>query len=366
VKVMHKLRTAAAAAVLVVANTQTMAAGAMGIVFDPAVFGQTLESAIQGVMEVENGLEQVLKQAELLKDSRQNLKNLGRAFQDYVDPWVWENADALIRFGSQVKDLEKDLNKLQDRFESRTAAAYSSKMTIEEFVRWQKEQATQGRKVAQAAIDEDVRTLERVSKGYEMVRAWQDKIPNIQGNVEGLQLLNSQMNGLLGQNAELVSALTRQSIFAKEEADRRAGHEEAQKDVIAREMARAREDHSEAGRAHQGTVRVGGGQGQGAQVVVTSDARQGSGGPGGRLSEGSGDVVQMGKQRRACRFGECRAARAVNGASLDGGPGAHRNRRDRAVGARCHGCGGCQAPSVGDMGEGRDVARHARRACSTA
>ena len=243
-KVMHKLKTAAAAAILVVANTQTMAAGAMGIVFDPAVFGQTLESAIQGVMEVENGLEQVLKQAELLKDSRQNLKNLGRAFQDYVDPWVWENADALIRFGSQVKDLEKDLNKLQDRFESRTAAAYSSKMTIEEFVRWQKEQATQGRKVAQAAIDEDVRTLERVSKGYEMVRAWQDKIPNIQGNVEGLQLLNSQMNGLLGQNAELVSALTRQSIFAKEEADRRAGHEEAQKDVIAREMARAREDHS--------------------------------------------------------------------------------------------------------------------------
>jgi len=243
---MHKqLRSLAIAASLVMAGASAHAAGAAGIVFDPTDFVKDIVTAAKTTKVAVESAQQTIQQIKMVESWMKNLKQHGAQFlMGQLDPMIVEHAGDFAKFYQSLTKLEEDIGDLHKRFETKAKAAFDQKMTVADFVKWQRKQAEQGVKTAQASLDTDVAVLKRVEKTYTMVQDWQEKIPGIEGTVQGLQLLNTQMNAMVGQNAEIVTALTRKSI-----ADTLAEQNKADKEQLAnmraeRMHARSREDAS--------------------------------------------------------------------------------------------------------------------------
>lgn len=241
---MHKqLRTLAIAVSLMVAGVSASAAGAAGIVFDPTDFVKDIITAAKTTQVAVESAQQTIHQLKMVESWMKNLKQHGAQFlMGQLNPMLVEHAGDFAKFYLSLTKLEADIGDLHQRFEMKAKAAWDKKMTVADFVKWQQGQAEKGVKAAQISLDSDVATLKRVEKTYSMVQDWQDKIPGIEGSVQGLQLLNTQMNAMVGQNAEIVTALTRQSM-ARTLADQdKTDNERMNQAAAARAQAKSLED----------------------------------------------------------------------------------------------------------------------------
>lgn len=239
----EQIRSLAIAASLMVAGVSANAAGAAGIVFDPTDFVKDIMTAANTVKTATESAQQTIHQYKMVENWIKNLKQSGAQYlMGQLDPMTAQHAADFIKFATSLKELETDIGDLHKRFETKAKAAFDQKMTVADFVKWQQKQAEQGVKAAQLSLDGDVATLKRVEKTYGMVQDWQEKIPGIEGTVQGLQLLNTQMNAMVGQNAEIVTALTRQSM-AKTLADQdQVDNERLNRAAAARAQSKSIED----------------------------------------------------------------------------------------------------------------------------
>jgi conjugal transfer/entry exclusion protein len=237
------LKPTVVAIALMAVLTTANAGGAAGIVFDPTNFAKNLITATQTTKAALESAQQTAQQIRMVANWATNLKQHGAEFLlSKIDPVLTNHVEDFILFQRSLKDLESDLDDLSRRFEVKAKAAWSEKMTVDDFMKFQKEQADRGIRSAQVAVNADVAALKRVEKTYGAVRDWQEKIPGIAGSVQGLQLLNSQMNAMVAQNAEIVSALTRQSLASTLAQQERLTNETISRDAMRRAEQRALED----------------------------------------------------------------------------------------------------------------------------
>jgi conjugal transfer/entry exclusion protein len=228
---------------LAAAGGSATAGGAAGVVFDPTNFGKNLITATQTTKAALESAQQTVQQIRMVASWATNLKQHGAEFLlSKIDPVLLNHVEDFVQFHRSLKDLESDLGDLNRRFEVKAKAAWSEKMTVDDFMRWQKEQADRGIRSAQVAVNADVAALKRVEKTYGAVRDWQEKIPGIAGSVQGLQLLNSQMNAMVAQNAEIVSVLTRQSLASTLAQQERLTDEAISREALRRAEQRALDD----------------------------------------------------------------------------------------------------------------------------
>lgn len=229
--------------VAMLAHTSANAAGAAGIVFDPTNFAKNLITALQTAKTAAESASQTVHQANIYVNAVKNLKqNTASFLLSKVDPALGDSLRDFTKFYGSLKELETSIDDLQKRFEVKAKAAWDEKMTVADFVKWQQKQAEDGVKAAQLSIDSDVATLKRVDKSYALVRDLQEKIPGIEGSVQGLQLLNTQMNALVGQNAELVTVLTRQNMAKTLSEQNQADDTRLNRAAADRAMAKSAED----------------------------------------------------------------------------------------------------------------------------
>jgi conjugal transfer/entry exclusion protein len=237
------LKSTVLAIALMAAIGSAHAGGAAGIVFDPTNFAKNLITATQTTKAALESATQTAQQIRMVANWAINLKQHGAEFLlSKIDPELLKHAEDVVQFQRSLKDLESDLDNLHRRFEVKAKAAWSEKMTVDDFMKWQKEQADRGIRSAQVAVNADVASLKRVEKTYAAVRDWQEKIPGIAGSVQGLQLLNSQMNAMVAQNAEIVTALTRQSLNATLAQQERLTNEAISREAMQRAERKALED----------------------------------------------------------------------------------------------------------------------------
>lgn len=209
----NHIKVAVLVAALVSANGPAMAAGAAGIVFDPTDFIKDIATAKQTATVAMQSVQQTVQQIKMVQAWAQDLKQMDAgALLGNLDPNLLKHYGDFINFQRQLKSLERDIDNLENRFRNKAATAFNARMTVGDYVRYQQRQAAEGQAAAQASLDADVETLKRVDRTYQMVQQWQAKIPGIDGSVSGLQMLNSQMSAMLAQNAEIVTALTRERM----------------------------------------------------------------------------------------------------------------------------------------------------------
>lgn len=240
---LKQLRILAIAASLMMVGTGANAAGAAGIVFDPTDFVKDIVTAAKTAKTALESAQQTIQQIKMVESWAKNLKQHGASFlMGQLDPMIVEHAGDFAKFYQSLTKLEEDIGDLHKRFETKAKAAWDQKMTVADFVKWQQKQAEKGVKAAQISLDSDVAALKRVEKTYTMVQDWQEKIPGIEGSVQGLQLLNTQMNAMVGQNAEIVTALTRQSMAKTLAEQDQADNERIDRSAAARAQAKSLED----------------------------------------------------------------------------------------------------------------------------
>lgn len=217
----HKLRNtmirrAAApilAAAMMLSGNSAFALASGSVVFDPSNWAENLRAATTGIKQLTQEYAQTKQLIETVRHAVNNSEALvtGVLF-DAMGADQRSAAIEATKFYDALRTLEKDLGSLQSRYDQKVNAAFNSKRTVAEFMELTRKEAQRGVKAAQLSIDQDLQTLKRVQKTYDSVQEWQVQAGASLGHQQSLQLMNTQMNALVGQNAEIITALTKASM----------------------------------------------------------------------------------------------------------------------------------------------------------
>lgn len=228
---MRNLKGILTAIVLAAPALANAGGGLGGIVFDPSNFGQNTTTAAKSIVVAKEAIKHTAEWVKQIQRMDQNLKQLIpeelRGLSDSELMGVLRDVNATYR---GLQELGYGIDKLEDRFQEKVAAAKNLNLTVQEYAQRQLDEAARGRKASQQAINEDIQALRRVEKTYEGVRAIQAKVPKLSGNMEAMQMMNQSMGTLIATTAELHTHMAQQSLRtntekAMDEADRAAANE---------------------------------------------------------------------------------------------------------------------------------------------
>lgn len=98
----------------------------------------------------------------------------------------------------------------------------------------------------QRQLDQDMNALDNLSQRAANLKAISDQIPQVSGNIEGLQLLNQQSNILAGEMVELRSLVQRQvALQTQDRLDQAQANARAAQDQLDRQAAAKQADADE-------------------------------------------------------------------------------------------------------------------------
>jgi len=183
------------------------------VVFDPTNWAENLRSALMAVKQYAQDIIRTKHMFDQLQHAIRNRDNLlaGVLYEGMEDQQKHATREA-VRYYDDLMSLEKDLESLQGRYDLKVNSAFNAKMTVTEFMKLSRQEASRGVKASQQSLDQDVKTLKRVQETYQSIQTWQAQADANYGHQQSLQLMNTQMNALVGQNAEIITALTKASM----------------------------------------------------------------------------------------------------------------------------------------------------------
>lgn len=184
-------------------------------VFDPTNLVENAATALNTARQVEEQVRANVLHLNKLKEIVAQRKQIGAG--DLFGSGVTSSTDLAQRmsemtaFYKALNELEGGLSDMKARFDWRFNLAQASGQTLEAYYDDKRRLASSQVKEAQAIIDSDRKTVERVNDTYAQVQKWQGTIVGIDSQVGGLQMLNSQMGSVVTQTAEFLSFLARGS-----------------------------------------------------------------------------------------------------------------------------------------------------------
>jgi len=115
---------------------------------------------------------------------------------------------SLQAYSSSIGRLYGSLSRQSDVMNKRFSEARLSGMPWDQYVQQQKSLADNNNQRAIARLNYEKETLDQVNQDYDFARSIQDQIPEAVGQQQSLQLLNSQMNRLVTQNAKMIEVMS--------------------------------------------------------------------------------------------------------------------------------------------------------------
>lgn len=185
----------------------TSRAFAQYIVWDPTNYienamtaAQTVETVIQQAQSYATQIRQYEMEARQLAsipsnaiDSIKNIRNLNLS-----------NVNGYI---NSLKSLYGNLNGISTQIGTQFSAAQLSNMTWDQYMAKMKNDIQNGVTAAKTRAQNEAQTLQSIQQDYAAAQEWQSRIPNTSGMHESMQLMNTQMNRMVMQNAQVLQQL---------------------------------------------------------------------------------------------------------------------------------------------------------------
>jgi len=202
-----KRRTVIRALTAIAMSCFAIAPKASGIpTFDGANFAQQL-------LSVMNQTQQLTQQTTMVQQNLANLQRLGGNVLSLADQAYSGQGVSMRDLVSSVSDLYQAGKQLQGMYDAASAEMKSLNMTPERWGTAFVHLAQTKGGVYRKQLDQDFATMETFASRAANLRQLSRQIPGIEGNVQGLQLLNQQSSVLAGELLEMRSLMQRQVVL---------------------------------------------------------------------------------------------------------------------------------------------------------
>lgn len=220
-------------------------AQAQWAVFDAGNFVKNTISSGQLVIAEAQRANQILTQQMQLARQLEHLKNLGEAIPKYQVDDVTQNIAQLRVFTGQAAQLYGDIEKSRSMMEGHMRQWSMSGLSWQGYV-----DATNAANAARGeALNflryEEAQQIDRMARQADSIQRTAAAIGGISGSRDGLQLLNTQLNVLLGQSADMLRlATTSRQVETQAQAKKLA--EEQREQAIAAQQKKNAASRSQA------------------------------------------------------------------------------------------------------------------------
>jgi conjugal transfer/entry exclusion protein len=183
------------------------------VVFDPTNFIQNTVSALKSVQQVSESIQQTRQQIMMANKMRDDVRGLdGSKLLGQADPETARQLKMLNLAQSDMSQLEGQLVNVDRTFKTRMAAADSQGLTMAQYLDKLMAAARAGDATAAKTVQRDMSTLQGVQNQIQQTKVWRSEIGGLNDNLGGsMQLMNTQLNAMVSQNAELLGYMARES-----------------------------------------------------------------------------------------------------------------------------------------------------------
>lgn len=219
----RNLLAAALTAVALLLGTRAHASGVIAGATEPTQIMNNLQLVMSGLDEAKTAATVVSQYQTQLQQYQTQLANLQRLPQlpDGLGTDAVRAINDLHRYKNALQQLTGSLGQQKSIIEQRLAEARLSGKDWNTYVASVASDAASKNQRAVERLKYEESVLEHVQSDYAFARNVQSQIPATVGQHQALQLMNSQMNRLITQNAKLLEVLSA-TISQQSEADARA------------------------------------------------------------------------------------------------------------------------------------------------
>lgn len=172
-------------------------------VFDPKNFVKnTITSARLIIAETQRAT-QIAAQYQQLATMHQNLIPIDGAVHLLRQQEALKTLGEINQYISLGSQLYGSINSARGLMEGRMREASRAGLSWDEYSRVQQQAAFERGDSLGFLRQEEVQTMDAVQRQYSQIQEMGARIPALQGNLDNQQMMNSQMNMLLGQMADL-------------------------------------------------------------------------------------------------------------------------------------------------------------------
>lgn len=247
---MFRLKSTAAAAALACAVLGSVlpnpvhAAASGSVVYDPTNWIQNLRSAMESVQQTRT---QIMQYAEQLNSARRQIQNMRN-----MDPakllGVEKEYQAVMDFKRELDKVRGSVDDTKKIFDRRMTESAQLRLPFGDYIRAEMDAARKGNEAAKARLTEETRVLQRVQDDYAAARKFEGQISGTSGVNESINLMNSQLNRMITQNADLIKAVasnmrsqaeteSAQAVSRQQAALEADARRKANEDALARQRA---------------------------------------------------------------------------------------------------------------------------------
>jgi len=200
---------------------------------------ELIKVALDSAQTASTVVQKYATQLQQLQLQMKNIQGLG-GLPGSLSPDTVKALSDLTKYHSALTALTGSLSQQSTLMDRRLAEARLGGTDWASYVSRVGEEAASGNKRAIERLRYEQSVLEQVQSDYAFARQLQDQIPATVGQHQALQLMNSQMNRVVTQNAKLIevvsASLNRQAREEQEAAEGKA------KSIADRELLRKRQE----------------------------------------------------------------------------------------------------------------------------
>lgn len=230
-------------------TSSAFAGGAGGrIVFDPTNFAKNTVTAAQAVKAEAQRATSYALQLEQYQAQIRNLQSIGNGVLAGVNGQTSRQIQDLATYRSSLDALYGSVTDLQRVNDARMRDWAASGLPWDSYIQRELARQAQGYQGLDLAQGQEKRSLDQVQSAYTNARAWQEKIPQTQGTLDSMQLMNTQLNQLVMQIAGLQESFTQHSAWQRAQAQQQLEHDQTASAMQQREAAELAQQHQQAER----------------------------------------------------------------------------------------------------------------------
>ena len=177
---------------------------------------QLVQVAMDGATTAQKTVQQYMTQVQQYQTQRQNIRGLD-GLPAGMGGDALKAVNDMMRFKQALTNLTGSLGQQSRIMEQRMAEARVGGKGWNGYVQQVAADAASGNKRAIERLKYEESVLEQVQSDYQFARNLQEQIPATVGQHQSLQLLNSQMNRVVTQNAKMLEVMS--GTIAKQAQD---------------------------------------------------------------------------------------------------------------------------------------------------
>jgi P-type conjugative transfer protein TrbJ len=168
-------------------------------------FGQLTAQLLEQVAMVKNQIDQY-------KTMLTNLMQLPGRVMDSITQPARDLLDIVAEFSSSAIELQESVKTVGTMWQRRNSEMINLRMNPKEYIRQEMILAKSRGSKYQQQWTADINTLQNLGVRAQKFQELASEIPNVEGNVQGLQLLNTQLNLAAQELVGIHSVLRKNSI----------------------------------------------------------------------------------------------------------------------------------------------------------